>query len=284
MKELVGKEYAQLTYVRFEMSMRHTKNFILWKFNQDNIDIKKLDYHYISEYSFWLKSIRNCNQNSTVKYLSNFKKIVIYCMKNGWLASNPFVGFKMVKKEVIREILTLDEIQVLSSKEFTVERVSNVRDVFLFCCYTGLAYADIKKLKRSEIVKGIDGEQWIFTARKKTETPSHIPLLAPALYLIAKYENCTIAASNNLVFPVLSNQKMNAYLKEIADMCGIQKSLTSHIARHTFATTITLSHGVPIETVSMMLGHKSLRTTQIYAKVMDQKVSEDMQRLKGLFS
>jgi len=283
MKELIGKEYAPLTYIRFETSLRHTQAFIKWKYNLDDMDVKKLDFLFISEYSFWLKSIRSCNQNSTIKYLSNFKKIVNFCIKNGWIIRNPFVGFKMVKKEVIREILTLEEMQTMSAKVFVSERVSQVRDIFLLCCYTGLAYADVKKLKRSEIVKGIDGERWIFTSRQKTETPSRIPILAPALDLIDKYSDHPDCISKNTLLPVLSNQKMNAYLKEIADVCGINKELTFHIARHTFATTITLSNGVPIETVSKMLGHKSLRTTQIYAKVLDLKVSEDMQRLRSKF-
>lgn len=283
MKELVGKDYARLTYIRFETSFRHTQSFIKWKFEQDDIDIKKLDFHFISEYSFWLKSIRNCNQNSTIKYLSNFKKIVNFCLKNGWIIRNPFVGFKMVKKEVIREILTLEEMNTMATKEFVSDRVGQVRDIFLLCCFTGLAYADVKKLKRSEIVKGIDGEQWIFTARQKTEIPTRIPILSPALKLIDKYAHHPHCIAKNILLPVLSNQKMNAYLKEIADLCEIRKELTFHIARHTFATTVTLSNGVPIETVSKMLGHRSLRTTQLYAKVLDSKVSEDMKHLRNIF-
>jgi len=283
MKELVGKQYAHLTYVRFETSLRHTRAFLNWKFGREDFDIRKLDYYFISEYSFWLKSIRNCNQNSTIKYLSNFKKIVNFCLKNNWLDKNPFVGFTMAKKEVIREILSLDEIKAMSDKEFVSERVGLVRDIFLLSCYTGLAYADVKKLRRSEIVKGIDGEQWIHTSRQKTETQSRIPLLTPALNLINKYAGHPSVISKDLLLPVLSNQKMNAYLKEIADLCGIKKILTFHIARHTFATTITLSNGVPIETISKMLGHRSLRTTQIYAKILDLKISQDMKRLRELF-
>jgi site-specific recombinase XerD len=141
----------------------------------------------------------------------------------------------------------------------------------------------VKKLKRSEIVKGVDGDQWIYTARQKTEVPTRIPILAPALKLIDKYAHHPDCIAKDILLPVLSNQKMNAYLKEIADLCEIRKELTFHIARHTFATTVTLSNGVPIETVSKMLGHRSLRTTQLYAKVLDLKVSEDMQRLKSLF-
>jgi site-specific recombinase XerD len=280
MKLLVNKEYAQLTYIRYETTLAHTKKFLLYKYRKEDMDVKKLDYSFINEFAFWLKAVRNCNQNSTIKYLSNFKKIVNFCIQSGYIQRNPFVGFKLVKKEVVREILSKEDLEKMASVQFPTERSGQVRDIFLFCCYTGLAYADIKKLKRSEIVIGVDGEQWIFTSRQKTDTPSKIPLLPVALEIIGKYENHPLCLNKNLLMPVLSNQKMNDYLKQIADLSGINKVLTFHIARHTFATTITLSNGVPIETVSKMLGHKSLRTTQHYAKILDLKVSEDMQKLK----
>jgi integrase len=176
--------------------------------------------------------------------------------------------------------LTDKELLLIYSKIFTTERLNYVKDIFLFCCYTGLAYIDVKKLKRAEITTGTDGEWWIFTRRQKTETVSKIPLLPVALKIVEKYANNAECSQHGSVLPVLSNQKMNAYLKEIADVCGISKNLTFHIARHTFATTVTLSNGVPIETVSKMLGHKSLKQTQHYAKILDLKISEDMQLLR----
>ncbi len=280
MKLLVGKEYAQLTYIRYETTLAHTKKFLLYKYGKEDMDVKKIDYSFINEFAFWLKAIRNCNQNSTIKYLSNFKKIVNFCIQSGFIQRNPFVGFKMVKKEVVREILSKEDLIKMAATPFPTERSSQVRDIFLFCCYTGLAYADIKKLKRSEIVIGVDGERWIFTARQKTDTPSKIPLLPAAQEIMGKYEDHPVCLNKNLLMPVLSNQKMNDYLKQIADLCGINKVLTFHIARHTFATTVTLSNGVPIETVSKMLGHKSLRMTQHYAKILDLKVSQDMKALR----
>jgi site-specific recombinase XerD len=159
-----------------------------------------------------------------------------------------------------------------------------VRDIFLFSCYTGLAYADVKKLKRSEIIIGVDGEQWLVSRRQKTDISARIPLLPAALTIISKYKDHPHCQEKDLVLPVLSNQKMNAYLKEIADACGIHKTLTYHIARHTFATTVTLTNGVPIETVSKMLGHRNLRTTQHYAKILDKKIGEDMKGLKSKFT
>jgi integrase len=193
---------------------------------------------------------------------------------------DPFIGFNMALREVNREALTEQELQTMSGKTFATDRLDQVRDAFLFSCYTGLAYADIRKLKRSEISSGIDGEKWIFTRRQKTESPTRLPILPPAMRILEKYASDPICLKKDRALPILSNQKINAYLKEIADCCGITKRLTFHIARHTFATTVTLSNGVPIETVSKMLGHKNLKTTQHYAKVLDRKVSQDMQILK----
>jgi site-specific recombinase XerD len=278
--ELIGKDFAPGTVERYKTSLSHTRSFMQWKYKISDIDIRKLNYEFISGYEFWLKSVRRCNHNSTMKYLANFKKIVILCLKNGWLSKDPFVGFKLSKKEVVREFLTKEEIQLILSKQFVSERIGQVRDIFLFSCYTGLAYADVKKLKRSEIITGVDGEKWVFTSRQKTNTASRIPLLSQALQIIEKYTDHPQCDAAGRLLPVLSNQKMNAYLKEIADVCCITKQLTYHIARHTFATTVTLSNGVPIESVSKMLGHTNIRTTQHYAKILDQKVSEDMKLLR----
>jgi integrase len=216
-----------------------------------------------------------------MKYLANFKKVVLICVKKGWIHKDPFQGFKLAKREVERPFLTESELREISSKQFATERHNYVKDIFLFSCYTGLAYADVKKLNRIEIAVGVDGEQWIFTKRQKTETATRVPLLPEALQILNRYEDHPQCINEGKILPVLSNQKMNAYLKEIADVCGINKNLTFHIARHTFATTVTLSNGVPMETVSKMLGHKNLRTTQHYAKILDKKVSEDMLALRN---
>ncbi len=183
-----------------------------------------------------------------------------------------------------RAFLVEEEMQVLASKEFVTERLNQVKDIFLFSCFTGLAYIDVKKLTKNNITIGIDGEKWIYTNRQKTDTRSNIPLLPMAEEIIAKYKEHPQCLNEGKLLPVLSNQKMNAYLKEMADVCGINKELTFHIARHTFATTVTLTNGVPIESVSKMLGHKNLRTTQHYAKILDRKVSDDMKMLRSKLS
>lgn len=284
MAALVGKEFALGTFIRYKTSYDHTKAFIQWKYQVEDLEIKKLDYDFISDYSFWLKSTKGCSQNTTTKYLSNFKKIVSECIKKGWLIRDPFSGFKMIRKEVPRDYLTSEELDVLEAKFFEIERLGQVRDIFLFSCYTGLAYIDVKKLRRDQIYIGLDKEKWIATNRQKTDSSVRIPLLPKAQKLMEKYQDHPKCESDGSVLPVLSNQKMNAYLKEIADLCGIKKELTFHIARHTFATTVTLSNGVPIETVSKMLGHKSLKQTQHYAKIVDFKVSEDMKMLRSKLS
>ena len=283
-KELVGKEYAPGTLERYTTSLKHTIEFMQWKYNISDIDITKIDHAFITDYEFWLRSVRNCANNTAVKYLKNFNKIIKLCLANDWLDKNPFANYKSKVKEVERVYLTEEEIQSILNKDFKTEKLSLVRDIFLFSCFTGLAYIDVKNLTKSHISYGIDGEKWIFTHRQKTESASKIPILPVTQMIIDKYENHPLCHNENKLLPILSNQKMNAYLKEIASVCEIEKELTFHIARHTFATTVTLTNGVPIETVSKMLGHKNLRTTQHYAKVLDRKVSEDMKILKDKFS
>ncbi|MBO9203219.1 MULTISPECIES: site-specific integrase [Niastella] len=283
MAELVGLEYAPGTLERFETAYRHTLSFLQWKYKVDDIDINKLDYEFISEYEFWIKSVRKCNHNSTIKYLTNFRKVINRCVRHGWLIKDPFANFKMTLREVERIALTETELQTLVAQQFPTDRLRVVRDIFLFSCYTGLAYADVKKLKRSEIIIGVDGEQWLVSRRQKTDISARIPLLPAALTILDRYKDHPQCQGKDVVLPINSNQKMNAYLKEIADVCGISKTLTYHIARHTFATTVTLTNGVPIETVSKMLGHRNLRTTQHYAKILDKKIGEDMKGLREKF-
>ena len=283
-KELVGTEYAPGTLERYETSLKHTKDFLQWKYRVSDIDIEKIDHAFITEYEFYLRTERKCANNTAVKYIKNFHKIINICLANGWLTKDPFANYKSKVKEVTREFLTELEIQSLMEKEFVSERLELVRDIFVFSCFTGLAYIDVKQLSQDNIVLGIDGDKWINKNRQKTDTNSKIPLLPTAQYIVDKYENHPVCKNKVNLLPILSNQKMNAYLKEIATVCGINKELTFHIARHTFATTVTLSNGVPIETVSKMLGHTNLKTTQHYAKILDKKISEDMQALKSKFN
>jgi site-specific recombinase XerD len=282
-KALVGREFATATYTRYETSLKHTIAFLNWKYKVLDIDIRKIDHELVTSYEFYLKSVHKCNQNTTAKYIKNFGKIVRICLANGWIERDPFINYKCKIVEVDRAFLSQDEIETMFNKVFATDRLNQVKDIFLFSCFTGLAYVDVKKLSRKNIGFGVDGERWIFINRTKTDTRSNIPLLPIASALLEKYKDHPQVINEEKLLPILSNQKMNSYLKEIADVCEINKELTFHIARHTFATTVTLSNGVPIESVSKMLGHKNLKTTQHYAKILDLKVSNDMQILKEKF-
>lgn len=280
MEVLVGKEFVQGTLNRYKVLESHLKSFVQLKYKVTDVDIKRIDQSFINDFDFYLRSDKSCSNNYVVKNVKNFGKIIQICLANGWIERNPFLGYKGKTKNVSRHYLSKEELQKIAAKQFASERLGQVRDVFLFCCFTGLAYVDVFKLKTEHISKGNDGERWIFTNRQKTKTRSAIPLLPTAIKIINKYTDHPVCVNKGSLLPVPSNQKMNEYLKEIAELCKIDKKLTSHIARHTFATTVTLSNGVPIESVSKMLGHTNIRTTQHYAKVLDIKVGADMALLK----
>lgn len=282
--ELVGKEFSKGTLKRFEVCKTSIKNFLQWKFKASDVDIKKLGFEFINDYEFYLKSVQGCSHNTTMGYIKKLKKIVRQCVAKNWLDKDPFLSYKITLKDTHRTYLLEEELRILSEKSIAIERLRVVRDIFLFSCYTGLAYSDVEKLTSSDISTGIDGKKWIFTTRTKTDTLTRVPLLPPALTILDTYSKSPATVNSGKLLPILTNQRMNSYLKELADICGFTKELTFHCARHTFATTVTLTNGVPIETVSSMLGHRSLRTTQHYAKIIDKKVSKDMDFLHAKFT
>ncbi|MCX6256824.1 MAG: site-specific integrase [Bacteroidia bacterium] len=249
-------------------------------YKRDDMFLSELKFEFITGFEYFLKTTRNCAHNSTIKYIKNFRKVINFAMKHGWLENDPFAVFSGKLKAVEREALTSEELATIEGKQICIPRLDKVRDIFVFSCYTGLAYIDAAKLTSHHIYKGIDGLMWINIHRTKTETKSAIPLLPKALEILAKYQDYSEANPKGQLLPVSSNQRMNTYLKELADICGITKNLTFHLARHTFATTVTLTNGVPIESVSSMLGHTSIKTTQIYSKVVEKKVSQDMAALR----
>ena len=278
-KEQLGNTYAQATHDRYSTTLEHVKKFLKSKYKRNDIFLKELSYSFIIDFEQYFKVERNCNHNTTVKYLKNFRKVINLAIKNEWLDKDPFAKYKATFKQVKREFLTKEELHKLESKEFKIDRLDMVRDIFIFCCYTGLSFIDVDKLTQNNIRLGIDGREWIFTERTKTRNESNIPLLDKPKELIGKYKQHPLTENTKRIFPPYSNQKLNAYLKEITDLCGIDKNLTFHIARHTFATTVTLTQGISIESISSMLGHKSIRTTQIYSKVVNQKVSDEMRKI-----
>lgn len=280
LKELEGTDYAPSTIKRYGTTLTHIKTFLKYKYKLNDIPLNRIRYSFITDLEHYFKVVRKCNHNSTIKYIKNFRKVINLAVKNEWIVKDPFVKFRAKMVEVKREYLSKEELQKLEGLNLSIPRLDVVRDIFVFACYSGLAYIDVSKLTRNDIRLGIDGDLWILTERTKTKSQSNIPLLPKAHELVEKYGNHPSKKTEDHIFPNFSNQKLNAYLKELADLASIDKNLTFHIARHTFATTVTLANGVPIESISSMLGHKSIRTTQIYSKVINEKVSKDMSKLR----
>ena len=279
--QLIGNGFTKATVEKYELSYKHLKEFIKLNYKADDLHLNEVLFGFITDFEHYLLSVKNISRNTANKYLSHLIKMINIALDNEWIDKNPFRKFKMKNKEVVKEFLTETELGILFQKEIKFKRLAQVRDIFAFCCLTGLAFVDVEKLTPDDLHIGIDGKLWIHIRRQKTNTASHIPLLPHALTIIEKYKNHPLVITKGSVLPLLSNQKMNAFLKEIADLCGITKNLTMHTARHTFATYM-LTKGVPIETVAKLLGHKDLKTTQIYAKIIDSKVADDMKILMNI--
>ncbi|WP_431109115.1 site-specific integrase [Winogradskyella poriferorum] len=282
----MSKNLHKDTMRHYKTTQNYLKSFLSKKIKTDNIYLSNLDYSFIVDFEYYLKAHeptdhqRKISNNTAMKHLQRLRKMVTMAYHLEWIDRDPFVRFKSSFEKREREFLSESELLKLENFHSPVNRLNIVKDLFVFSCYTGISYIDLNNLTRDNIVKGIDGNDWLITKRQKTKTNVKIPLLDKALELVFKYENHPRVVANNGILPRLSNQRINAYLKEIADLCKIKKNLTFHIARHTFATTVTLSNGVPIETVSKLLGHTKIATTQIYARVIERKVSEDINALK----
>ena len=279
MKSLIGIEYSYGSYKNYKTTLKHLIKYINTKYNANDIFLNKINYDFIYNFSQFLLLHTECNHNGMMKHIQRFKKITNFCINNNYITNDPFAGFKISFKKSNRVYINKQELHTL--KNITLnDSLSKVRDIFLFACYTGLSYIDLYNLSLKNIRKGYDNLQWIYVKRHKTNIPSNIPILPPAFSILKKYKK---QKNINRIFPMISNQKMNKALKEIAHLCNFNKKLTFHSARHTFATTVTLTNGVPIETVSKMLGHNNIKTTQIYARVIDSKVSSDMLILREKF-
>jgi site-specific recombinase XerD len=285
MAELVKvDQVSNRTLGKYESTKKKIEEFLKLRYKKKDVPLEELRLSFVTEFEHFLLTNEKLQANSAFKYIKNLKKIMGMSVDLDWIQSNPFSKFKCSYKDPKRIVLTQSEITSLITTEFKQPRLAEIRDVFVFCCYTGFAYSEVHKFRSQDLVIGMDGEHWLTTHRKKTGERESVPLLPVALEIVKRYENHPRRLRSNQLLPVKANQVYNAYLKEVAVLCGIDKHLTTHIARHTFATTITLSNGVPIETVSKMLGHSKISTTQIYAKVLDNKVSSDMQDLKDKLS
>lgn len=277
---LVDNGYADATLTRYQTTKRHIEAFLKKKYKKDDILITELNYDFISDFEIYFKRTRKCNHNTSMKYLKNLKAIVNLAVKNDWLDKDPFRKFTCKIEPVERGYLTEEEIVRINEKDISIERLAIIRDAFILSCFTGLSYIDIKQLRKENIVKGVDRQNWIFINRGKTNVLSKVPIMPIAEEIIAKYEKQEYYKKTGYIIPVPSNQKVNAYLKEIADLAEITKNLTFHVARHSFAT-LALSYGMSIESVSKMLGHNQIRTTQIYAKVTEKKIAKEMTLFKN---
>jgi site-specific recombinase XerD len=261
------------TYTRYELTKSRLIEFMKEKYKVSDIPIREMNAVFIENFYLHIRGNFDCSHNTAMKFIQRFRTIVIYARNSGLIMIDPFSNYKLKYDRIERGYLNQDEIDKIYTKRFVSQRLEQVRDMFIFSCYTGLSYIDLCGLMPENIRTMFDGNLWIVMKRHKTDVTSNIRLLDIPKSILKKYEG---KLPNDNLLPVISNQKMNEYLKEITIVCGINKNITFHIARHTFAT-LSLGYGVPIETVSKMLGHTDIKTTQIYAKITDRKLSDDME-------
>lgn len=275
-RALSGISLAPGTVIRYETSLRLTEAFLRTTYKKEDCYLDEITHQFVEDYDFYLRTVRRCCHNTTTKYLLNFKKIIRIALAKGWMKKDPFAQVHFHFEPVEREFLEKQELKVLLNKEITITRLAQVRDIFCFCCLTGLAFTDVQQLKAEHLVADIHGKIWIRKARQKTKNMCNIPLLDEAQKILDRYKDHPYCQTHGVLLPVCSNQKMNSYLKELADICGIRKNLSTHCARHTFAT-LTLASGATIDNVAKMLGHANVNMTRRYAKVLDSSIMRDME-------
>ncbi len=277
----LNKGYSMETYKHYKSSRKRLAEFISIQLKKTDIPIQSINYKFLDSFDIYIKKDFNNQQNTAWNYHKHLRRVLNLAVSMDYIDKNPYSKFKVGLDETHREILSMEELKRMEDKSIQIERLSVVRDIFIFACYTGLSFSDIAKLSRIHLQHGVDGKEWIIIDRSKTNNRCRIPILPKAREILKRYEDYPKISNKDILLPILTNQKMNSYLKELGDICDINKNITMHIARHTFATSVTLSNGVPIETVSKILGHTSLKTTQIYAKVLDKKISDDMDLLQS---
>ena len=271
----VGVSVGKATLQKYNVCKRHFSEFLEKQYKRSDLKLTELTYVVIREFDLYLRTEVGQNPNTATKTMKTFKTITLLGQKMGVLLHDPFMNHRFHIEPVNRGFLTDEEILCIAHKQINIPRLEPIRDIFIFSCFTGLAYIDVSNLTPDHIVT-LGDKQWIMTQRQKTSVETNVLLLDIPKAIIAKYGGKTYR--NGKLFPMLTNQKTNSYLKEIADICGIKKNLTFHLARHTFAT-MSLSKGVPMESVSKMLGHTNIRTTQIYARITNKKIEHDMEEL-----
>ena len=283
-RALVGKDYALITVRRYESCKRYLAELIKQRYDKEDLPLTEVNGELVRAFEFYLKTEKECQQNTVIRYMKCLKKITNLALANEWIAKDPFVGIKFHEREVIREFLTMDELLTIYHKEFPLERITVVRDIFIFAAFTGLAFIDVQQLAPEHIVEDANGNLLILKPRQKTKNMCNIPLLDIPLAILRKYANYPACLKKKVLLPVPCNQKMNSYLKEIADLCMIKKNLTTHTARHSYATSVCLANGVSIENVAKMLGHSNIKMTQHYARVLDSSILRDMNNVKNMMA
>lgn len=283
-RALVGTDYALITVRRYESCRRYLAELIRQHYGKEDLPLTEVNGELVRAFAFYLKTEKGCQQNTVIRYMKCLKKITNLARANDWMAKDPFLGIRFHEKEVAREFLTMDELQTIYRKEFPLERLTLVRDVFIFAAFTGLAFIDVQQLVPEHIVRDNNGNLWIRKPRQKTKNMCNIPLLEISLEILRKYADHPTCRKKGVLLPVPCNQKMNSYLKEIADICMIRKNLTTHCARHSYATSVCLANGVSLENVAKMLGHSNIKMTQHYARVLDSSILRDMNHVQAALS
>lgn len=283
-RELIGKDYAKVTISRFDTCLKYFREMSQTQYQRKDIPLKEVTNGMIHDYIHFLKAEKGLQENTVIRYMKVVKKVLNIAVNYDWIQKNPFGNIRFHEKEVNKEFLTKEELETLRIKEFEIPRLELVRDVFLVQCWTGLAFIDVSELKEEHIIADNDGNQWIRKERHKTGIMCNVPLLDVPLEIIEKYKDHPLCHKRGILLPVLSNQKMNSYLKEIADCCGIKKNLSTHTGRHTFCSVVTLANNVSLENIAKMVGHTNTRMTQRYAKVLDQSILRDMLGVKESFA
>jgi len=268
----IGKGYSKSTHTNYRTTFKHLSQYVLTVYSRKDIQLTNVQYEFLRGFLSFLKTTKDCQTNTANKYMRSLRAVLYEAKKRGLIDRNPFENFQLKYDASQRAFLDEGELRAIMDKDFNIPRISQIRDIFIFSCFTGLAYADVQGLNQSHITER-NGQMWIVKPRQKSKVEAMVPLLPQAEAILKRYAN---DRTSDGLLPIPSNQKVNAYLKEIADLCGVSKNLTFHMARHTFATTVALLNDVPVESVSRMLGHTSLKTTQIYGRVVQAKIEKDL--------
>jgi len=279
-RQLVGKSYAPATVQKFEGIYKQIRDFIKFKYNEQDILLSNLKLKFLLDLEYYLMTERNLKQVSINKTIQRVKKVTKYAIGHEWLDKDPFILYKAKAVHLDVIFLSPEELEMIENYEFEQERLVKVKDCFVFCCYTGLGYREMANLRANHIIKEYEEKDWIKMQRKKTGRTLMIPILPKAQSVLEKYNNKNYYSKDGALLPIISNQRFNTNLKEIAKIIGINKKLSHHVARKTFASTVLLYNDVPMEIVSELLGHSDIKTTQKhYGKIVKKTVSKQVDKL-----